>query len=100
MPARARGGRWAALLAVAAACLASAAAQPNLPIVDDVNPANGPTGGGTIITISGRNFGGGSSSVQPSISLGGAPCPQVVSLSSSSLLLSSLELSDTQVYEP
>ncbi|KAJ1470608.1 IPT/TIG domain-containing protein, partial [Baffinella frigidus] len=86
MSAGARAGRWGALLAVAAACLGSAAAQPNLPIVDDVNPANGPTGGGTIITISGRNFGGGSSSVQPTISLGGAPCPQVVWVSATSVL--------------
>jgi len=85
-PCRARTWRWGPWLAVAVACLSGAVAQPHEPQVNDVNPNNGPTGGGTIITISGQNFGGGSSSVQPSITVGGVPCPQVVWVSATSVL--------------
>ena len=56
------------------------------PTINDVNPMNGPTKGGSIITISGTNFGTGSTNVQPTATVGGAACQQVVWVSSTSLL--------------
>lgn len=60
--------------------------MPAAPVIEDVSPANGPTAGGNIITIGGMNFGSGSTSVQPSVSVGGYPCQQVVWVSATSVL--------------
>ena len=88
------GARRSALLwvrRVSAAALAlllfvpCAAGAPE-PSVNDVNPANGPAKGGTIVTIAGSNFGTGDTSVQPQVSVGGASCQQVVWVSSTSIL--------------
>ena len=80
-------------LSLAFAALASllgyAAAAPHEPTVTDVSPINGPTTGGTILTISGANFGTGEQDVQPQVSVGGAPCQQVVWVSSTSILCES-----------
>ena len=49
------------------------------PEVDGVDPANGPTKGGTIVTIAGRNFGGGDdAAAEPAVTVGGAACLQVI----------------------
>ncbi len=61
-------------------------AQRLAPIVGDITPSNGPTKGGTIITIGGSNFGTADSDVQPRVTVGGAACPQVVWVSATSVL--------------
>ena len=63
-----------------------AASEGLQPTINDVNPMNGPTKGGSIITISGTNFGTGNTNVQPTATVGGAACQQVVWVSSTSLL--------------
>jgi len=60
--------------------------QQQAPVVKTISPGNGPTKGGTIITIGGSNFGAADSNVQPRVTLGGAPCPSVVWVSPTSVL--------------
>jgi len=74
------------LIALATAWQPVGAADTPEPTINDVNPNNGPTKGGTIVTIGGTNFGTGDTSVQPMVSVGGAPCQQVVWVSSTSIL--------------
>jgi len=73
-------------LLLAAASLPAGVAEAPEPTVTDVNPINGPTKGGTIVTIGGANFGTGETNVQPQVSVGGASCQQVVWVSSTSIL--------------
>ena len=59
-------------LILAAASLPAGVAEAPEPTVTDVNPMNGPTKGGTIVTIGGANFGTGDTSVQPQVSVASA----------------------------
>jgi len=66
--------------------LSLSSAQRLAPIVGELSPSNGPTKGGTIITIGGSNFGTADSDVQPRVTVGGVACPQVVWVSATSVL--------------
>jgi hypothetical protein len=80
-------GMEALLLLLVAACVPGGfATGPPEPTITDVSPNNGPTKGGTIVTIGGANFGTGDSKAQPQVSVGGAACQQVVWVSSTSIL--------------
>mmetsp|Transcript_32796 Transcript_32796/g.79456 ORF Transcript_32796/g.79456 Transcript_32796/m.79456 type:complete len:350 (-) Transcript_32796:640-1689(-) len=79
-----RPGSVGALLAACA--LAGALGSGLDPIVDTIQPVNGPTKGGTIITIGGTNFGSADSNIQPRVTVGGVACPSVVWVSQSSVL--------------
>jgi len=81
-----RAAALALLLTLATAWQPVVAADTPEPTINDVNPSNGPTKGGTIVTIAGTNFGTGDTSVQPMVSVGGSPCQQVVWVSSTSVL--------------
>jgi len=73
-------------LVLVAGLIPVGAADAPEPTVNDVSPSNGPTKGGTIVTVGGTNFGTGDTSVQPMVSIGGEPCQQVVWVSSTSVL--------------
>eukprot|EP00286_Rhodomonas_abbreviata_P024671 CAMPEP_0181298334 /NCGR_PEP_ID=MMETSP1101-20121128/5726_1 /TAXON_ID=46948 /ORGANISM="Rhodomonas abbreviata, Strain Caron Lab Isolate" /LENGTH=495 /DNA_ID=CAMNT_0023403347 /DNA_START=283 /DNA_END=1766 /DNA_ORIENTATION=+ len=80
------GNARSTLLHLASLLSFVAVSRSQVPLINDINPENGPTAGGTIITIGGMNFGTGSGNVQPRIVVGGSPCPQVVWVSSTSVL--------------
>lgn len=58
------------------------------PVVETVSPVNGTTRGATLITITGKNFGvynAGDGTGQPTVTVGGRPCTDVVQTSHSRL---------------
>lgn len=75
-----RGGQGS-LVAAAEDAGADAAA----PVVFRIEPSNGPTKGGLVITIEGRHFGS-AKSVDPHVTVGGAACNTVFWVSSTSVL--------------
>jgi hypothetical protein len=76
------GGQGGLFVAAAEGADADAAA----PVVFRIEPSNGPTKGGNIITIGGRHFGSADSDKQPRVTVGGAECPSAVWVSSTSVL--------------
>jgi hypothetical protein len=58
----------------------TSAAAPNLPTVTGISPGSGPTGGGTVVTVTGTNFGG-----TQGVSFGGVPAASWVATSPTSL---------------